>query len=127
MFRSLYSKLAAVVLVLFSFVALVMVALVIYTTDMYRQEVSQKLNVDLAENIVKEKILIKDGEIDRDALEHIFHMLMVINPSIELYLLDPGGNILEYSAAPGKIKRERVSLNPLILPLPARLKEKESL
>jgi len=113
MFRSLYSKLAAVVLVLFSIVALLMVTLVIYATDMYRQEVNQKLNIDLAENIVKEKILIRDGKIDRDALEYIFHILMVINPSIELYLLDPGGNILEYSAAPGKVKREKVSLNPL--------------
>ncbi len=113
MFRSLYSKLAAVVLVLFSFVALVMVILVIYATDMYRQEANQKLNIDLAEKIVKEKILIKDGKIDRDALEYIFHILMVINPSIELYLLDPEGNILEYSAAPGKVKRENVSLNPL--------------
>ncbi len=113
MFRSLYSKLAAVVLVLFSIVALLMVTLVIYATDMYRQEVNQKLNIDLAANIVKEKILIRDGKIDRDALEYIFHILMVINPSIELYLLDPGGNILEYSAAPGKVKREKVSLNPL--------------
>ena len=113
MFRSLYSKLAAVVLVLFSVVALLMVTLVIYATDMYRQEVNQKLNIDLAENIVKEKILISDGKIDRDALEYIFHILMVINPSIELYLLDPTGKILEYSAAPGKVKREKVSLNPL--------------
>jgi len=113
MFRSLYSKLAAVVLVLFSIVALMMVTLVIYSTDMYRQEVNQKLNIDLAENIVKEKILIRNGKIDRDALEYIFHILMVINPSIELYLLDPGGNILEYSAAPGKIKRENVSLEPI--------------
>ena len=63
MFRSLYSKLAAVVLVLFSVVALLMVTLVIYATDMYRQEVNQKLNIDLAENIVKEKILISDGKI----------------------------------------------------------------
>lgn len=113
MFKSLYSKLAVVVLVLFSLVAILMVTLIIYATGMYHQEVDQKLNVDLAENIVKEKILIKDGRIDRDALEHIFHMLMVINPSIELYLLDAEGTVLEYSAAPGKVKRESVSLDPL--------------
>lgn len=113
MFRSLYSKLAAVVLVLFAIIALSMMTIVMYATDMYRQEISQKLNIDLAENIVKEKILIRNGKIDRDALEYIFHILMVINPSIELYLLDPGGNILEYSAAPGKVKRESVSLQPI--------------
>lgn len=113
MFTSLYSKLAVVVLVLFSLVAILMVALIIYATGMYHQEVDQKLNIDLAENIVKEKLLIKDGTINREALEDIFHMLMVINPSIELYLLDPQGKVLEYSAAPGKVKRQQVSLDPL--------------
>lgn len=81
--------------------------------DIYSQEINQKLNIDSAENIVKEKILINNGKIDRDALDYIFHILMVINPSIELYLLDPGGIILKYSAAPGKIKRESVSLEPI--------------
>lgn len=113
MFKSLYSKLAAVVLLLFTIIAIVMVTIVIYATDLYRQEINQKLNMDLAENIVKEKLLIRNGKIDRDALEYIFHILMVINPSIELYLLDQGGTILEFSAAPGKVKRKSVSLGPV--------------
>ena len=90
-----------------------MVTLIIYATGVYHQEVDQKLNIDLAENIVEEKILIRDGTIDCDALEQIFHMMMVINPSIELYLLDQQGKVLEYSAAPGKVKRKSVSLDPL--------------
>lgn len=113
MFASLYSKLAAVVLLLFAIIGVVMVTIVVYATDLYRQEINQKLNMDLAENIVKEKILIRNGKIDRDALEYIFHILMVINPSIELYLLDPVGNVMEYSAAPGKVKRQNVSLEPV--------------
>jgi signal transduction histidine kinase len=38
---------------------------------------------------------------------------MVINPSIELYLLDPQGTILAFSAPPGKVKRKRVNLGPI--------------
>ena len=113
MFRSLYSKLAAVILILFTLVGVLVVTVFIYATDMYRQEVSQKLNRDLADNLVKEKLLIKDNKISHDALEYVFHMLMVINPSIELYLIDPEGNILEYSAAPGKVKRQQISLEPV--------------
>jgi signal transduction histidine kinase len=113
MFRSLYSKLAVVILVLFTLLGILMIVVVFFATDLYRQEVNQKLNIHLAENIVKEKILIQDGKIDRNALEYIFHILMVINPSIELYLLDPEGNILEFSAAPGKVKRDKVSLSPI--------------
>lgn len=113
MFRTLYSKLAAVMLILFTLVGVLVVTVVIYATDMYRQEVSQKLNYNLAENLVKEKLLIKDKKINHEALKQVFHMLMVINPSIELYLLDKKGNVLDYSAAPGKVKRQRVSLGPI--------------
>lgn len=100
-------------LVLFAVVGILVVTLVLYATDMYRQEVNQKLNRNLAENLVQEQLLIRGDKINHDALEKIFHMLMVINPSIELYLLDPKGNILEYSAAPGKVKRQQVSLEPI--------------
>ena len=40
-------------------------------------------------------------------------MLMVINPSIELYLLDPAGAILAYSAPPGRVRLARVNLHPV--------------
>jgi signal transduction histidine kinase len=38
---------------------------------------------------------------------------MVINPSIEVYLLDASGRILTFSAPPGKVVRKRVALAPL--------------
>jgi len=39
--------------------------------------------------------------------------LMVINPSIEVYLLDPDGQILSYSAPKGIVVRDRVELAPV--------------
>ncbi|MGD2056226.1 MAG: PDC sensor domain-containing protein [Gammaproteobacteria bacterium] len=68
---------------------------------------------DLAQHILAERLLLEDGNIDHAGLEHIFHMLMVINPRVELYLLDPEGRILAYSAPPGKVRRERIDLAPL--------------
>ena len=47
------------------------------------------------------------------ALRESFNMLMEINPAIEVYLLDPDGNILAYSAPPGKVKGSSVSLEPI--------------
>ena len=38
---------------------------------------------------------------------------MVINPSIEIYLLDPQGQILSYSADPKRVKRKSVSMGPI--------------
>jgi two-component system OmpR family sensor kinase len=113
MFRSLYSKLAAVLTGLFFVVGLSFVAVTVFSTEMYQQEVNQKLNSKLAEQIVAEKLLMKDHQVNQKALEEIFHMLMVINPSIEIYLLDPAGNILAYSAPQGKVRLKRVDLGPV--------------
>jgi two-component system OmpR family sensor kinase len=113
MFRSLYAKLAAVLAGLFLVVGLSFVAVTLFSTQMYQQEVNQRLNSTLAEQIVAEKLLMKDNQVNHAALGEIFHMLMVINPSIEIYLLDPAGNILAYSAPRGKVKLNRVDLAPV--------------
>jgi len=114
MFNSLYSRLAAVLLFLFSLVGILVVVVTEYSTDMYQQEVSQKLNRDLAEHIVKEKLLMKENRVNGDALQEIFHSLMVFNPSIEIYLLDTEGNIISFSAPQEKVKRKRVSTGPIM-------------
>jgi signal transduction histidine kinase len=38
---------------------------------------------------------------------------MVVNPNIEIYLLDPAGKILAFSAPTGKVKLDRVNLEPI--------------
>jgi len=113
MFKNLYTRLAAVLLSLFLLIGVLYILLTLYTTRLYFQEVNQKLNRILAQHVVSEKILMKDGRVDEEALKNIFHMLMVVNPAIEVYLLDPNGNILAFSAPPGKVKRQSVSLEPI--------------
>ena len=113
MFNTLYAKLAAVLFGLFCLIGAVIILLTLYSTQLYFQEVSQKLNKTLAERMVSSEILIQDGQVNEEALKELFRQLMVINPSIELYLLDPRGKILTFSAPTGKIKRERVSLDSL--------------
>lgn len=113
MFRTLYGRLAAALLGLFLLFGAFHVASTFLTTRRYLQEVDQRLNRTLAGHLVSEEILMTDGRINRKALERIFHMLMVINPSIEIYLLDPSGSILAFSAPAGTVKRERVALEPI--------------
>lgn len=113
MFSSLYTKLAAVLLGLFFLVGVSLVLMSVYAIDMYQQEVNQQLNHDVAGLIVKEKLLMQENKVNQKAFAEIFHMLMVINPSIEIYLLDPEGKILAFSANPGKVKREVVDIGPV--------------
>jgi two-component system OmpR family sensor kinase len=113
MFKTLYFKLAAVLVGIFCLIGMLYILLTLYTTQMYFQEVNQKLNRTLAQNLALEKILMKDGRVNQEALQDIFRMMMVVNPGIEVYLLDPNGTILAFSAPPGKMKRQMVSLNPI--------------
>ncbi len=111
--RSLHGKLVAVMAALIGAVGLSYVALALGTTRLYLEEVNQKLHRSLAASLVAENDLVRGETINHPALEAAFHNLMIVNPAIEVYLLDPEGRILAFSAPPGKVKRERIDLAPL--------------
>lgn len=113
MFRTLYAKLALVLVVLLISVGLLYALLSSSATHHYLQQVSQQFNSDLASNLVMDRNLVAEGRLNEEALKETFHQYMVINPSIEIYLLDMQGKILSYSADPGKVKRKHVDLKPI--------------
>ena len=59
------------------------------------------------------RLLGPDGEIQRSGLEEIFHWMMVVNPGVQFYLLDPDGKMLAYDPMPGPAQLEHVSLEPV--------------
>ena len=113
MLKTLYSRLALTLFLLLCAVGVLFIQLIGHSATMYQQEVVQKLNRELADHIVDEYSLIQGRQINREALDQLFHHLMVINPSIELYLLDEQGLVLGYSAPEGKVKRAQVALEPI--------------
>ncbi len=113
MLRTLYAKLALALVVLMIIVGLLYALLSTSATRSYLQQVNQQFNSDLAHNLVMDRNLVEQGRINQEALKETFHHYMVINPSIEIYLLDMQGQILAYSADPGKVKRNHVALAPI--------------
>jgi signal transduction histidine kinase len=113
MFRTLYSKLAAVLLALFLMVGIISVGATLHFFEQYNEESNQRLNLNLAQHLLQQNPLGAVGEPDKERLRQLFHMQMIINPSIQIYLLDPAGNIVAFSAAPGDVKLQRVSLEPI--------------
>ncbi|HHI92725.1 MAG TPA: HAMP domain-containing histidine kinase [Gammaproteobacteria bacterium] len=113
MFRTLYSRIAAVLFTLVLLMGYVVYSMVLYSSEMYQQELTQKLNAALAKHIVNEETLLTEQQVNQKALKSLFHWLMVINPSIELYLLNAHGKILAFSAPEGHVKRQQVSLLPI--------------
>jgi two-component system OmpR family sensor kinase len=111
--RTLYAKLAVVLVLLLASIGALYALLSVSAAGHYVQSVNQQLNHDLAKNLVADRNLVEQGRINEAALKETFHQYMVINPSIEIYLLDLQGNILSYSADPTKVKRHHVSLEPI--------------
>jgi two-component system OmpR family sensor kinase len=112
-YRTTYSRLVLVLAGLFCLIGTLFVLWAFFVTRLYIQETNQKLNEDLAKHIAGHEPLLKHGQIREQAVQDLFHMLMAVNPNIELYLLDPEGTIRAYSAPPGKLRRNAVSLEPV--------------
>jgi len=113
-FNRLYFQVSAIfILVLTLFTAVTLYISVNAATD-YATEVNQKLNRDLARNMVDQiRPEFRNGEVNDDAIQDMVHSMMVVNPSIEIYLLDTAGNILSYVAPEKVVKLDRVSLDPV--------------
>ena len=103
MFKALYTKLAAALGLLFILACFLFVSGATLTANVYSGELNQKLNKDLASNIVAQSGFLKDKQIDTPKMGALFHDLMSVNPSIEIYLLDAQGALLAYSAPKEKV------------------------
>jgi len=80
---------------------------------MREMEVVQGLSRELAHSIALDTQVAGDDGLRPDAVRRLFDQLMIVNPSVEVYLLDSAGAIIGHAAPPGHLKRDRVDLEPL--------------
>ena len=113
MFRTLYSRLAAVLLGLCFGTGLVFLALVGMMVDMHQREVIQRLNWNLGQELVSDGDLLQGKRLDQPPGRDLFAMLMRINPGIEIYLLDPEGNVLSFTGPTTDVGQWKVDLQPI--------------
>ncbi|HBH36491.1 MAG TPA: sensor histidine kinase [Gammaproteobacteria bacterium] len=112
-FQSLYARLALALSIVLIGVGLLYTLFSLVMIDRLDQRAQQQLNRNLAAGLVQDQRIVHDGGIDHEAMKHTFMQYMVINPAIEIYYLDLQGKILSYSADPGVVKRNSVSLDPI--------------
>ena len=113
MFQTLFTKITLALLTLFVVLGGLLVIQINSTAEVFQKETSQKLHLDLANNIVNDSTLWREGDIDPQSIEDAFHMMMVLGPDMELYVVSPEGDLLNYSDPEGKVIRERVALEPI--------------
>ena len=70
----------------------------------YSDETTQKLNAHVASHMLLEVTPFVDGKVNEEALGKIMHSMMAVNPSLEVYLLDPHGRILSFVVLDKKVK-----------------------
>lgn len=112
-FHSLYTRLAVGLVGLLFVIGVVYTALNSYATQRFVEQLDQDLNRSLAQNLVADKNLVEQGKLNESALKATFSQYMVVNPSIEIYLLDLNGKILSYSVDPKAVMRSHVSMGPI--------------
>lgn len=113
MLNTLYGKLLAVLICLGIAMAVTFLMVINYSDNMRRQKTNQVVYRTLAAQFVNEHVLPDDAHIDHRAVESAFDRLRVINPRIDLYLLDENGRILAYSGKSGIRKHDNVNLDPI--------------
>ncbi|BCQ25464.1 HAMP domain-containing protein [Caballeronia sp. NK8] len=85
----------------------------IRASDLREKEVIQGLSRGLAAHIALDNSLADSNDIDAPAVRRLFSQLMVVNPSVEVYLLDSTGRIRADDAPAGHLKRDHVDLAPV--------------
>ncbi|HHD2899895.1 TPA: sensor histidine kinase [Enterobacter kobei] len=111
---SLSQRLTLLFILLMMLCATVACAVQLYTSTQYGNAMVQRLSGGLAQQIVqREPILDAQGRVDRSSLKPLFDRLMTFNPSVELYVVSPDGDILADAAPPGHIQRQKIDLAPV--------------
>lgn len=80
----------------------------------YYEELTQKLNASIAMYVVQEHRLIEgNSSPNLSTIRQLAHQAMVINPIVEVYMLDTEGRIIAHALAPSDLQKERVPLEPI--------------
>jgi signal transduction histidine kinase len=111
--NSLFWRISGVFLLLTILIGLAHVFITAYTAQKYYAETTQRLNADVAQHLLLEVKPFVDGKVNEEALHHIMHSMMAVNPMIEVYLLNNEGEILSYVVLDKKVKLKLVSLAPV--------------
>lgn len=74
---------------------------------------TQLLNKDVASHIAKFTSPFETNNIDKKKADSVFYNAMVVNPSIEVYFLDTGGEVMYYQSPDTAIQLKKIPLNEI--------------
>lgn len=111
--KSLYWRISLVFTLVMLVVGFAYIMITTIASKNYFLETTQRLNASVADYLVKEAPPFKNGEVNEEALGVIMHSMMAVNPSIEVFLLDPNGEILSFVVLDSKVKLKSIDTYPI--------------
>jgi signal transduction histidine kinase len=83
------------------------------TANRYSQEFYQRLNMPITMYMVGQRDFFPNGKADHQTLIELADLVMVVNPSLEIYLLDSVGRIVSHPFSTNALQLNSVSLEPI--------------
>ncbi len=111
--ESLFWKISILFFLILVLLGVSYTMITISTAKRYSDETTQKLNANVASHMLLEVNPFVNGKVNDEALGKIMHSMMAVNPSLEVYLLDPQGKILSFVVLDKKVKLQYVSIEPI--------------
>lgn len=112
--RGFYLKTSFIFLILIAFLAIIQARISSDVFDNRRDEIDQRANVMLAADMAREISPFPDVESSGDEIGSAIHYMMVLNPTIEIYLLAPDGSIQAYFADTDMpLSEDHVDIRPI--------------
>jgi len=111
--KSLFAKLSLALFLVVTLLGSGFFLIERYSTQNYYEEITQRLNSSIAMYVTGERQLMENFVVDREALALLAQQAMIINPTVEIFLLDTQGNILAHNFPPDSIVQHRVDLAPV--------------
>ena len=117
----LYSKLSVAITGFALVITLGFISLALWSSDRYHQEVTQQLHKSLAQYVIdhlSEPLLLNDLArdnlvVNQGVLKSIALNTMMINPSVEVYLLNLDGGVLGHALPEATVDATAVNIAPV--------------
>ena len=111
--KSLKQRLSLSLMTLFLVIGLILAWITHQSSVQYNLEITQRLNGSIAMYVAAEEQLMQNGQVNQAAIDRLAQRAMVINPTVEVYLLDTEGRILSHNLPAGVTHAERIPLEKL--------------
>ncbi len=106
----LFWKISAVFTSLLFILGIAYLGIASLVSKKYYNHVNQQLYGNIASHLALSTHPLKQGKVDTSVTHDIIHSIMIINPSVEVYLLDTTGKIIDFVLPNKSVKTNQVSL-----------------